>query len=349
MAKKIVPHSRPTLGKKEEAAVLGVLKSGQIAHGGKVREFEEKLARFAGVKGAVCVNSGTSALHLGLLVAGIGQGDAVLLPSFVCSAPMNAVYAAGAEPRLCDIDTDSFNSALGSIEDNKTENAKAVIVPHMFGNPADVEEIEKLGLPVIEDCAHSIGAVYGNKKAGSMGYFSIFSFYATKMICCGEGGAMLSDDENILNAARDLRDYDKKDNYKVRYNYKMTDMQAAMGLAQLEKLPEMIERRKEAAGIYEKAFSGLDATLPKGEFDHIYYRYVIKLKKDVAGIIAKLKEEGVMCERPVFRPLHRYLELRSGFRNTDEAYSVSFSVPIYPSLTAEEQKTVIDGIKRCLG
>ncbi|MGB2631050.1 MAG: DegT/DnrJ/EryC1/StrS family aminotransferase [Candidatus Omnitrophota bacterium] len=348
MGEKVVPHSRPTLGEEEVLAAAEVLRSGYIAQGKKVEEFEERLAEFAGVKGAVALNSGTSALHLGLMALGIGEGDEVLLPSFVCSAPMNSVYMAKAQPRLCDIEPESYNISLNSIEDNKTEKSKAVIVPHMFGSPADLERIEQTGVPVVEDCAQAIGAVYGNRKVGSIGRFSILSFYANKVLGCGEGGALLSDDDDILGFARDRRDYDEKENYKLRYNYKMTDLQAAVGLVQLSKLPKMIEKRKDLAAVYDKAFSALDVVLPKGEFDHIYYRYTIRIKKDLSAVISHAKQKGVNCERPVYRPLHRYLELRSGFRNTDEAFSKALSIPIYPSLTDEEQQRVIETVQECL-
>jgi dTDP-4-amino-4,6-dideoxygalactose transaminase len=348
VSEKVIPHSRPTVGEEEAAAAAEVVRSGYVAQGAKVREFEERIAQYIGVKGAVAANSGTSALHLGLLAMGIHQGDEVLLPSFVCSAPMNAVYMAGAQPRLCDIELESFNISIEDIENNRSENTKAVIVPHMFGSPADLEKIESLGIPVVEDCAHSLGSVYGNQKTGSIGRFSILSFYANKMLACGEGGALLSNDEDILQFARDCRDYDEKESYRLRYNYKMTDIQAAIGLVQLGKLEEMIERRRAIADRYNKAFSGADMVLPKGEFDHVYYRYVVKIKKDLAQVISSMKEKGVNCERPVYQPLHRYLELRSGFRNTDEVFSEALSVPIYPFLTDEEQQMIIKAFLVCL-
>jgi dTDP-4-amino-4,6-dideoxygalactose transaminase len=348
MKEKVIPHSMPTLGEEEATAAAEVITAGYIAQGDKVSQFEEELARFVGAKGAVVVNSGTAALHLGLLAMGIGSGDEVLLPSYVCSAPMNAVYMTGAQPHLCDIDSDSFNISPGGVEDNKTESSKAVIVPHMFGSPADLERIENSGLPVVEDCAHSLGALYGKQKVGSIGTFSMLSFYANKVLGCGEGGAVISNNEALLRIVRDRRDYDEKENYELRYNYKMTDIQAAIGLVQLKKLPGMIERRREIAARYSEAFSGSDIVLPVGEFDHIYYRYVIKTDKDVSGIIDRVGKKGVMCEKPVFRPLHRYLELRSGFRNTDEIYSKVLSIPIYPSLTEEEQQRVIEAVRECL-
>jgi len=336
-----IPHSRPTIGQEEIEAVSEVIRSGHIAQGEKVKQFEEELARFVGVKGVVATSSGTSALHLGLVAMGTGPGDEVILPSYVCTAPLNAVYQTGAAPALCDIEKESFNISAEGIEDARSEKTKAVIVPHMFGSPADLEKIESVGIEVIEDCAQAIGSKYGNRQAGSIGRFSIMSFYANKVMACGEGGALLSNDERLLKVARDRRDYDEKEDYRVRFNYKMTDMQAAMGLVQLQKLPDMIARRKEIAARYDEAFKELDLVLPKGEFDHIYYRYVARLKNDVDEKLSAIKEKGVACAKPVFKPLHRYLEMRSGFRNTDEIYSTALSIPIYPSLTDDEITRVI--------
>ena len=347
--KKMIPHSKPTLGAREARAVVATVKSGFIAQGSKVREFEKALARFVGVKDAVATNSGTTALHLGLLAMGIEKGDEVILPSYVCTAPLNAVYYTGATPVICDIDAGTFNILPESAADKKTKAAAAVIVPHMFGAPADIEEIEKAEVPVIEDCAHSIGARYGKKMVGSMGRFSICSFYANKMMACGEGGALLSNDQGIISAARDMRDYDNREDYKVRYNYKMSDVLAAIGLVQLAALPSMIQKRKKLAASYDKAFTGLGVGLPKGEFDHAYYRYVLRVKgTDIAALIASLRANGVAAAHPVFKPLHRYLELRSSYRNTDEAYYTSLSLPIYPSLTQAEQKIVIKAVRECL-
>jgi perosamine synthetase len=344
-----IPHSRPTLGEEEAKAVSEVIRSGYISRGDKVREFEQALARSVGVKGAVAVNSGTSAIHLGLIAMGIGKGDEVVLPSYVCTAPLNAVYMAGADPVICDIEIESFNISAETIERVRTKKTKAVIVPHMFGSPADIAKIKDLDTPVIEDCAQSIGAFYGKKAVGSLGKFSIASFYANKVMTTGEGGAILSDDAGLLDFARDRRDYDNKENYKLRYNYKMTDMQAAMGLAQILKLEKMAEARKALAAAYEKALEYTGLSLPKGEFDHIYYRYVVTVKKDIDGIISSLADKGVACARPVFKPINRYLGMRSGFRNTDEAYSTALSIPIYPSLSAKEQDKVISALREVMG
>ncbi|MBD3427002.1 MAG: aminotransferase DegT [Candidatus Omnitrophica bacterium] len=344
-----IPHSRPTLYEEEALAAAEVVRSGNIAQGERVKKFEEELARYIGVKGAVLTNSGSSALHLGLVAMGIGEGDEVLMPSYVCSALLNAVYLTGARPRLCDIEPDTFNISVSSIEDNRTENTACVIVPHMFGSPADLERIKDLGIPVVEDCAQSLGARYGDLRTGSIGTLGMLSFYACKMITSGEGGALVSDDEEVLRIARDRRDYDEKEHYKLRYNYKMTDIQAAVGLVQLERADEFVRVRKEIASGYHAAFSGLDLELPEGEFDHVYYRYVLATDRDLGEVISRIGESGVTAARPVFKPLHRYLEIRSGFKNTDRAYSTLFSVPIYPSLTQEERKKVVSAVESVFG
>ncbi|MDD5634768.1 MAG: DegT/DnrJ/EryC1/StrS aminotransferase family protein [Candidatus Omnitrophica bacterium] len=348
MKKILIPHSKPTIGKEEADAVSKVVRSGHIAQGKNVEEFEEKLAKFVGVKGAVAVNSGSAALHLGLVAMGLDRKKEILLPSYVCTAPLNAVYMANAKPKICDIEIESFNISLDSIDDNKTDSANVVIVPHMFGNIADLEKIEEMALVIVEDCAHSIGGTYGKKKAGSIGVFSIVSFYANKMMACGEGGVLLSSDENLLKTVRDLREYDEKEDYRLRFNYKMTDIEAAIGLVQLKKLPGMIKKRKEIAARYDKALNGLDVILPKGEFDHVYYRYIIRTKKNASGIIAKMREKGIMCAKPVYKPLHRYLGMRSGFRNTDEVYSQAVSIPIYPLLSIKEQSKIVEAIKEII-
>ena len=344
MSKKNVPHSRPTIGDEEVKAVSAVISTGHIAQGRKVEELEEKLAEYFGVKGAVVTSSGTSALHLGLIALGTRVSDEIILPSYVCTSPLNAVYMSGGIPVLCDIELESFNICPEDLKERITEKTKAIIVPHMFGSPADIGKISEMGIKIIEDCAHSAGAFYGSRKIGSLGELSMISFYANKIIAAGEGGAVLSNNNELLKTVKDLRDYDEKESYKVRYNYKMTDIQAAMGVEQLSKLDDFIERRKELAAVYDDKLKAVNAVLPKGEFDHIYYRYVLRLEKEVSNVIELLALKGVNSAKPVFKPLHRYFEMRAGFKKTDEAFSTSLSIPIYPSLTDREQEQVIKAL-----
>ena len=342
----MIPHSRPTIDETDILAVSSILKSGNIAQGDMVENFERELAGYIGVKGGVAASSGTAALHLALIALDINGKDAVALPSYVCTAVLNAVNYVGASPLLIDIHPDTFNMDVEDLKRKLTPRVKAVIVPHAFGLAADLEEIIALGIPVIEDCAQSIGAAYKNKMAGSFGSISIFSFYATKVITTGEGGMVVSNSEELLRKIRDLRDYDNKENYITRYNYKMTDFQASLGLSQLKRLNTFIEIRRSIAQKYHNKFKNI-CSLPVNhskDSKHIYYRYTVKLRCDVESFLKLSKEKGINCERPVFKPLHRYLNL-SGFPNTEHVWEKAVSLPIYPTLTEKSMNTIIGFVK----
>jgi len=345
----MIPHSKPTLDKKDYDAVLEVLRSGQITQGEYVKRFEANLSEFIGVKGGVATNSGTSALHLALLALEAGKGDEIILPGYVCTALLNAINYVGATPVLVDIEPNSFNISSKKVKESLTERTKAIIVPHLFGLPANLEELLSLGVPLIEDCAQALGATYKGKQTGSFGRLSIFSFYATKVITSGEGGMVLSDSPHLLERVRDLRDYDNRDNYKTRFNYRMTDLQAALGISQMEKLPSFLERRKSIAKRYSQEMANIPALLPPEypEREHIFYRYVIRVKGDLERLLDQIKKEGICCERPVYRPLHYYLGL-SGLPETERIWSSALSIPIYPSLASDEVTEVIKGVKRLI-
>jgi perosamine synthetase len=344
----MIPHSRPTLDKDDAAAVSAVLKSGHLSQGYQVSQFEKALAAFIGTKVGVAVSSGTAALHLSLLALKIGKGDEVILPSYVCTAPFNAVHLVSATPVIADIDRKTFNVDVPDLKKRITPRTKAIIVPHMFGLPADLDEILSLGIPVIEDCALSIGSRYKGQRTGSFGTLSIFSFYTTKMIATGEGGMVLCSREDIIDAVRDLRDYDEKEEYAVRFNYKMTDLQAALGISQLKKLPSFIEKRKEIAATYSRDLEPLGIQVPfvPEKSEHIYYRYVVRVNSPLK-FMEKIHKWGVECRRPVFRPLHRYLGLR-GYTTTDEAWDEALSIPLYPSLQKKELQNIIKSVKTAL-
>lgn len=339
---RLIPHSRPTLGAAEARSVMKVVQSGQLAQGPEVASFEDEMSDRTGVEGAVAVNSGTSALHLGLLALGIGPGDEVLVPSYVCRALLNAVRYTGGTARLVDVDPDSFNIDPDRVGKALTKRSRAVIVPHLFGLPAELRALRALGVPIIEDCAHAIGASYRGKPVGTFGIFSFCSFYATKLMTSGEGGMILSRSQKILDRVRSLREYDRKSSPALSFNYKMTDLQAAIGRVQLKRLPAFIARRKALAGRYNAALAGLPIQIPGvyPDRDHCYYRYVIRVKGGLRPALERFRKRGISCERPVFRPLH-HLTGQRGFPGTEHVFRRAISVPLYPSLSDREVERIL--------
>lgn len=346
MDKAIIPHSRPSLIESDIRAVAAAMRSGHLSQGRRVNEFENRLADFIGKKNAAAASSGTAALHLALLALDIKQRDEVIIPSFVCSAVLNAIHYTRATPVLVDIEPLTFNLSTDAVKKSVTRKTKAIIVPHLFGCPAEIDRLSELGIPLIEDCAQAVGAAFKGRRVGSIGLLSVFSFYATKVITSGEGGMVLSDSENLISKIKDLRDYDNKNDYLVRYNYKMNDIQASLGLSQLSRLDKLIARRREIATLYFKEFKNCRFSLPvwKEEKEHIYYRFVVRTEKKASAYLEKLQQKKVQCRRPVYIPLHVYLRLR-GFPRTTAAWRKSLSIPLYPALKEKEIEKIIAVVK----
>ena len=337
-----IPHSRPTLGEEEKKAVTAVIESGHIAEGEVVARFEETFAEQMGVQHAVAVSSGTAALHLALLAMGVGPGDQVIIPSYVCAALLHAVQYAGAQPVLAEIDPLTYNIDPDDVSKRITNRTRAIIVPHMFGLAADLDRLLKLDVPIIEDCAQAVGGTYHQKPLGAFGDAAVFSFYATKMMATGEGGMVTSNSPEFIERIRGLKTYDGKAADTVRYNYKMTDVQAALGEVQLARLPDFIVQRKKIARKYSENFKLLNIKPPVEMDEHIYYRFVIGLENDCERFIRKLAQEAVGCARPVFLPIHRHLK-KDGYPLTDKVWETSLSIPIYPSLDTSEIERIIAG------
>lgn len=346
MENESIPHSRPLISDSDVNAVASVVRSGQLAQGPAVQRFEEKIARFIGKKYSAATSSGTTALHLALLALDVSENDEVIIPSFVCLAVLNAVNYTRATPIIVDIEPLTFNISVSAVQKAITKKTKAIIVPHMFGYPAEIDKLAQLNIPIIEDCAQALGAENQRQKVGSFGLLSVFSFYATKVIASGEGGMVLSDSEDLISRIKKRRDYDKRNEYILSYNYKMTDIQAALGIQQFSSLGQFIRRRKEIAAQYLREFKNLGITLPlqKDGYEHIYYRFVISTKDDASDYIKRLHEKKIMCQPPVHTPLHIYRNL-TGFPQATEAWRKTISIPLYPSLTEHEVERIIKAVQ----
>jgi len=346
---KTVPHSRPQIGPAEKAAVLKVLASGQLSSGPRCIELEKTAAKKLKLRYGAAVSSGLSALTLALRAARLPDGAQVLMPSYVCSALWHAAKLAGLEPLLCDTDPATFNPDFSDARKRLTRRTKAIIVPHMFGLaqplPGWTNELFS-----IEDLAMSFGASADGKLAGTYGDAAVTSFYATKLMAAGEGGMVLSDDRAIIERTAGLREYDGRIPDITRENAKMSDLHAALALAQMKRLESFIAAREKIARRYDKAFANLrGAERPLRQRGRIYFRYVLTLKGiKPENAIEKLERRGVSAKRPVFRPLHLDYGPAGGFPGAEKAHATALSIPLYPALTGQETERVIAGVLETL-
>lgn len=344
----MIPHSRPTFGPEEKRACLQVLDSLQIAQGRKVEEFEKRFCKITGRRYAIAVNSGSTALSLALRVLGVGERNEVIVPSFNCAALLHAVDSVHAEACVADIESEDCNLSVSQTKKALSRRTKAIVAAHIFGRAGRIKELLKLGVPVIEDGTQALGAHAGGNPVGSFGPVSVFSFYATKMITTGEGGMLLTDSKQLAEKLFDMRDYDKKDRYGFRTNSKMTDLQAAIGIEQLRKLSFFVRKRREIAHRYDQAFTRRGLTLPVADHDrdHVYFRYVLRIKQNSERFLRELIRKGVDAKRPVYKPLHRYLNLSGGaFPATVSAMKEVCSIPIYPSMSEKECERVSRAVR----
>lgn len=336
----MIRHAKPNIKRNDLVGVLECLVSDNLTGGETVKEFERQFAALYGLRAnhAIATGSGTDALFLGLKGMGIGPGDQVILPSYLPAGPWHAVHNSGAEPVLCDIG-DDFNISAESARSKLTERTKAVIVPHLFGMPADIAALEELGVPLIEDCAQSLGAKYNEKLTGSFGKFSFFSFNESKMITTGFGGMVVTRDSRLAAAIRNMRSYDKEEELGEVWSSNLTDFQAAMGINQLKRLNHFVDLRRQIAELYNKKLLQTHHEIPhsfEGR-EQVYCRYQIRLKRSLKQALEFLKKNNIEAEPAVFKPLHRYLGLEGSlFPESERAFMKTISIPIYPALRTKE-------------
>lgn len=364
--------TRPYLNEFEEKAVAEVIATGWVSQGPKVKEFEDIFANYVGAKHAIAVTSCTTALHLALSKAGIGFGDEVLVPSLSFIATANSVVHCGATPIFVDIDPETCNINVEKIEKEITSKTKGVIPVHQMGLPADMDAIREISnkykLIIIEDAACAIGSEYKGKKIGSHGNLTCFSFHPRKVITTGEGGMITTNDSKIAEELKRYRhqgmsisDLERhKSNQviiesykKIGYNYRMTDMQAAMGIVQVKKLPEILEKRRLIAQRYDESFSKFSFLyVPKVPLycKHNYQSYWFEILENSPvnrnELMQKLLEKDISTRRGIMA-IHRepcYSKYRASLPCTDRITANTILLPLYPSMSDMEIQYVIDGV-----
>lgn len=352
MGRIMILHSKPTLDKQDIEAVVSVLESNHLEEGDHVKELENHFQNYLNINFASAVSTGFASIHLALKALDIKSGDEVILPSYCCAAILNPVLLLGASPVIVDIEPNSFNISVEEVKLNITSKTKAIIAPHIFGFPCKIDELTASGVPVIEDCAQSLGGEYKGKKTGTFGTLSAFSFYATKMICGGDGGLIATQNEELYNRILDFRYYGHKKLHKhVAYNYHLTNLPAALINSQLSKLNFFIERRKQIASVYDECFSNCSNMNIdfENKQDSCFYRYPVMINSNVDDMISKMKEKGIGCGYGVLDGLHQLLELDvKKYPNTDQNLNSIISLPIYPSLTDDEACYVAETLIKLL-
>jgi dTDP-4-amino-4,6-dideoxygalactose transaminase len=373
--------SLPMIGKEEEDEVLDSLRSGWISTGPKAKKFEEDVASYIGCKRAIALNSCTAALHISLLCKGIGKGDEVITTPLTFVATANSILHAGAKPVFVDINKDTLNIDVSKIEAAITSNTKAIIPVDLYGQPCELEPIMKIArkhnLAVIEDAAHSFGAVYHGKKIGTIADSTCFSFYPTKNITTIEGGIIATDDEEFADKVEVYSNhglskgawkrYAEKGNFRwdcryPGYKYNMTDIQASVGLHQLKRLDAFIKRRSEIYSIYKDAFEGISQiTLPKEipKINHTKHLFPILIDVDNLSIDrnqfmdALTKENIGSGIHYISVHMQSYYKRTFGFKDEDFP-NASFaserliSLPLYPKMADKDVQDVITALGKII-
>lgn len=371
--RKMIPYGRQTIEEDDIQAVVDVLRSDYLTTGPKIAEFEKMVADYVGAKYAVAISNGTSALHAACFAAGIQAGDEVITTPLTFAASSNCVLYCGGTPVFADVDPKTYNIDPEDIRRKITDKTKAIIAVHLAGQPCDMDEIHKIAkehdLLVIEDGAHALGSVYKGKKVGTLSDMTTFSFHPVKPITTGEGGMIVTDNEEFYQKMMLFRSHGitRDENLMTRndgswfyqqlnlgYNYRITDIQCALGCSQMKKLDRFLARRKEIVARYNEAFADCENIiipyqLPETESG--WHLYIVQVKNcDRRKVFEALREHGIAVNVhyiPVY--LHPYYQ-EHGYkdvhcRNAEEVYSHIISLPLYPTLTEEQQQYVIETLK----
>jgi len=376
--KEFLPYNLPLIEEEEIKEEIDTLKSGWLTTGPKTIKFENLIAEYIGAKHAIAVNSCTAALHLSLVALGIGKGDEVITTPYTFASTGNVIIHAEAKPVFVDVKKETFNIDTERIKEAITPKTKAIIPVHYAGQPCDLKAIQEIAedhnLYIIEDAAHAIGAEYDGKKIGTFSTTTCFSFYSTKNITTGEGGAITTDDDELHDKLRILRlhgisrdawqRYSSKGSwyYEIEscgWKYNMMDMQAALGLHQIKKLDKFIEIRRKYTNIYNGELSKIDGVVvpyEKPNVKHVYHLYPILLRDyNRNKFIEQMREMNIGCSVH-FIPLHLHPFYKNtfGFKkgdfpNEEWVYEREVSLPLYPKMKEKDINYVIIKIKDIIG
>ncbi len=358
----MISIAKPLIGPEEKQAVLEVLDSGMLAQGPRVKAFEKAFAEMCGVKEAIATTSGTTALHVALLVNSIGEGDEVITSPFTFIASANSILFVGARPVFVDIDPLTFNIDPAKIEAAITPRTKAIMPVHLFGLVADMTSImaiaEKHNLAVVEDACQAHGAEYKGQRAGSFG-MGTFSLYPTKNITSAEGGMITTNDADLAEHCRVIRQHGMRRRYyhdELGFNFRMTDVHAAIGLAQLQKLEKYNTQRIENAKFLSAHLRGVTTPHVPEDCKHVFHQYTIRVpdgKRD--ALIDYLHEHDIGCGVYYPVPIHQqtYYVNELGYDQclpeAEKATEEVISLPVHPALTAEELQTIVDTVNTFMG
>ncbi|MFJ5954980.1 DegT/DnrJ/EryC1/StrS family aminotransferase [Paenarthrobacter sp. NPDC092416] len=355
MSPEFIPPAKPIIGDDERKAVEAVLASGQLAQGSEVASFEQEFSEvLLDGRAAVAVNSGTSGLHLGLLAAGIGPGDEVIVPSFTFAATANSVALTGATPVFADVTLDHYTLDPASVEAKITDKTAAVMPVHLYGHPFDVDAIGALatkhGIKVFEDAAQAHGAAVNGRKVGTFGDFAMFSLYPTKNMTSGEGGMVstgLADVERRLRLLRNQGMERQYENELVGFNARMTNIHAAIGRVQLTKVLGWTKTRQENAAFFDANIEGVITPQVAEGYEHVYHQYTIRIAEDRDGFAKALREEyNVGCGVYYPIPNHRLAPFKTAdeLPVTEEAAASVLSLPVHPSLSQDDLERIVSAV-----
>jgi len=353
----MIQIAKPQIGEEEKQAVLEVLNSGMIAQGPRVKAFEDAFAQMCGVRHAIATTSGTTALHVALLAHGIGKGDEVITSAFSFIASSNSILFVDAKPVFVDIDPRTFNMDPSRIEAAITKKTKAILPVHLYGLSCDIEPIikiaEEYGLIVIEDACQSHGAEYNGFKVGSFGT-GTFSFYPTKNITSAEGGMITTNNSKIDEKCRLLRQHGMRKRYyhdELGYNFRMTDIHAAIGLEQLKKLDKFNAQRKDNAKFLSENLNDVTVPfVPDGQ-THVFHQYTVRVPNGRRDALrAYLQEQNVGSEIYYPVPIHKQsfyvneLGYNDKLPETELATTEVLSLPVHPALSPSDLRTIVDTV-----